>query len=129
MIKKIGWMFLIITSIASTAAATAAVSADQDTTKSATATATLTDDLSILDLEHLDPIIEPPLPPDPEPSWWFKLRLLKEYLLLQAELAKQHIIDHQQAYLVASTLVALGVIATGSAAYLVHRGDQQAPVP
>lgn len=73
------------------------------------------------DIENISPD-DIPLPPEPEPSFCFKLRLLKEYLVLQAELAKQHVLDHKEAYLL-GTLVALGLVAGGTIAYAAHKNQ------
>lgn len=64
------------------------------------------------------------IPNSPKPTvsspFWFKVRLLKAYLTLKTELAKQHLIEHQKAYLIASTLAGLGILTAGSVAYLMH---------
>jgi len=54
-----------------------------------------------------DDIIDIPTPTESASPGNFKLRLLKEYLILKVELAKQNIIDHKKAYL------ALFVLLTG----------------
>lgn len=86
-------------------------------------------DFSDNNFEDIDPDINIPLPPEPETSssFWFKMRLLKAYLLLQADLAKQHIIDHQRAYIIASTLVTLGLLTASSTAYLINHNNQKKP--
>ncbi len=70
-------------------------------------------------IDGIDDIDPNNLPPEPQASMCFKLRLLKEYLILQAELAKQHIVDHKQAYLW-SSLITLGLGIGGVWAYIAY---------
>ncbi len=74
-------------------------------------------DTSIIDISELDPDLYLPLANEPEQTVLLKLQLLKEYLLLEVELAKEHIIDHKKAYLVAGSIALLGAI-SGGAIYL-----------
>jgi hypothetical protein len=69
---------------------------------------TLLSDNDIKDIENLDPNSIPGLLPSEASSpLYFKLRLLKEYLYLQMQLAKQHVVNHKKIYILTGLIIAL----------------------
>ncbi len=70
-------------------------------------------DFLAIDIDNLDLDFDL-VTSEPDQSTKNKIRILKTYFMIQAEQAKEHIVDHKKTYLIAGSLITLGAIMYGS---------------